>query len=87
MLDDVRLADMRRGEMQNMINRLLSLFIMQPLHSGSSNNAETLTRFVFNFHYAAELGKVIKSRGLEEELSLIEEGKQEVEEMRLLYDK
>ena len=44
-------------------------------------------RFVFNFHYADELGKVIKSRGLEEELSLIEEGRQEVEEMRLLFDK
>ena len=87
MLDDVRLADMRRAEMQKMINRWLSLFIIQPLHSGSSKNAENLTRFVFNFHYAAELGKVIKARGLEEELSLIEEGRQEVEEMRLLYDK
>ena len=26
MLDDVRLADMRRGEMQKMINRFFSLF-------------------------------------------------------------
>ena len=87
MVDDVRLADMRRAEMQKMINRWLSLFIIQPLHPSSSKNAENLTRFVFNFHYAAELGKVIKARGLEEELSLIEEGRQEVEEMRLLYDK
>ena len=46
-----------------------------------------MSRFVFNFHYAAELGKVIKSRGMEEEISLIEEGTQELEEMRLLYDK
>ena len=29
-----------------------------------------MSRFVFNFHYAAELGKVIKSRGMEEEISL-----------------
>ena len=46
-----------------------------------------MSRFVFNFHYAAELEKVIKSRGLEEELALIEDGRQEVVEMRLLYEK
>ena len=80
MLDDKKLADMRRREMQHMINRFYHQQIIV-------NNFNIFPRFVFNFHYAAELEKVIKSRGLEEELALIEDGRQEVGEMRLLYEK
>ena len=32
MLDDAKIADMRRGEMQNMINRLF--YVLLPVHSG-----------------------------------------------------
>ena len=81
MLDDKKLADMRRREMQHMINRF---YHQKRIVSNFEN---IFSRFAFNFHYAAELEKVIKSRGLEEELALIEDGRQEVEEMRLLYEK
>ena len=80
MLDDKKLADMRRREMQHMINRFYH-------QKRIVSNLKYFSRFAFNFHYAAELEKVIKSRGLEEELALIEDGRQEVEEMRLLYEK
>ena len=39
MLDEARVADMRRAEMQNMINRFeLSLLILQLVHSGPISN-------------------------------------------------